>query len=51
MEEPFRKDLTHLSWDEVYARQMTRAHLADEWMDSLQLKAGDHVLEVGAGPG
>jgi ubiquinone/menaquinone biosynthesis C-methylase UbiE len=51
VEESFRKDLTHLSWDEVYARQITRAHLMGEWMDSLGLKAGDHVLEVGAGPG
>ncbi|MDA1090965.1 MAG: methyltransferase domain-containing protein [Proteobacteria bacterium] len=43
--------MTHLSWDEVYARQMKRAPLVGEWMDSLQLKAGDQVLEIGAGPG
>ena len=51
MDESFRKDLSHLSWDEVYARQVKRAPLVGEWMDSMQLKAGDHVLEVGAGPG
>jgi ubiquinone/menaquinone biosynthesis C-methylase UbiE len=51
MDESFRKDLTHLSWDEVYARQLKRAHLVDEWMDSMRLKTGDRVLEVGAGPG
>jgi ubiquinone/menaquinone biosynthesis C-methylase UbiE len=51
VEEPFRKDLTHLTWDEVYARQAKRAHLVEEWMDALRLKAGDRVLEVGAGPG
>jgi ubiquinone/menaquinone biosynthesis C-methylase UbiE len=51
VEEPFRKDLTHLSWAEVYARQEKRAHLVDEWMDALDLKPGDRVLEVGAGPG
>jgi ubiquinone/menaquinone biosynthesis C-methylase UbiE len=51
VEEPFRKDLSHLSWDEVYARQVKRAHLVGEWMDSLRLKAGDRVLEIGAGPG
>jgi ubiquinone/menaquinone biosynthesis C-methylase UbiE len=51
VEEPFRKDLTHLSWDEVYARQVKRAHLVGEWMDSLRLKAGARVLDVGAGPG
>ncbi len=51
MEEPFRKDLTHLTWAEIYARQEKRAHLVGEWMDALRLKPGDHVLEVGAGPG
>jgi ubiquinone/menaquinone biosynthesis C-methylase UbiE len=51
VEESFRKDLTHLTWAEVYARQEKRAHLLDAWMDALQLRPGDHVLEVGAGPG
>jgi ubiquinone/menaquinone biosynthesis C-methylase UbiE len=51
VEEPFRKDLTNLTWAEVYARQEKRAHLVDEWMDALRLKPGDRVLEVGAGPG
>jgi len=51
VDEPFRKDLTHLTWDEVYARQAKRAHLVGDWMDALGLKAGDRVLEVGAGPG
>jgi ubiquinone/menaquinone biosynthesis C-methylase UbiE len=51
VDESFRKDLSHLSWDEVYARQVKRAHLVDAWMDSMRLKTGDRVLEVGAGPG
>jgi protein-L-isoaspartate O-methyltransferase len=51
VEELFRKDLSHLSWDEVYARQVKWAHLIGAWMDSMRLKAGDRVLEVGAGPG
>jgi ubiquinone/menaquinone biosynthesis C-methylase UbiE len=51
VEDSFRKDLTHLTWAEVYARQEKRAPLMDAWMDSLHLKPGDHVLEVGAGPG
>ena len=51
MQEPFRKDLTHLTWAEVYARQEKRAFLVDAWMDALCLKPGDRVLEVGAGPG
>ncbi len=49
--EPFRKDLTHLSWAEIYARQEKRAHLVSEWMDALHLKPGSRLLEVGAGPG
>ena len=51
MQEAFRKDLTHLTWDEVYARQVKRASLVGEWMDTLQLKSGDRLLEIGAGPG
>ena len=51
MQEPFRKDLTHFSWAEVYARQESRAFLVDQWMNALCLRPGDHVLEVGAGPG
>src|SRR5271169_5330773 len=47
----FRKDLTHLTWDEVYARQVMRADLVAEWMEALRLKTGDRVLEIGAGPG
>lgn len=51
MEKPYRKDLSHLSWDEVYARQALRADLLDEWMDALGLKPGDRVLDIGSGPG
>jgi len=51
VEAPFRKDLTHLPWEEVYARQEKRASLVDGCMDALHLKPGDRVLEVGAGPG
>lgn len=51
MQETFRKDLTHLAWDEVYARQVQRARLVGDWMEGLRLKQGDHVLEIGSGPG
>jgi len=51
VEQTFQKDLSHLTWDEVYARQMQRAGLVADWMDGLHLKPGDRVLEVGAGPG
>jgi ubiquinone/menaquinone biosynthesis C-methylase UbiE len=51
VETSFRKDMSHLTWDEVYARQANRAHLVGEWLDALGLKPGDHVLEIGAGPG
>jgi protein-L-isoaspartate O-methyltransferase len=49
MQESHWKDLTHLTWAEVYARQEKRAHLVDAWMDALRLKPGHRVLEVGAG--
>jgi ubiquinone/menaquinone biosynthesis C-methylase UbiE len=51
MEKPFQKDLSHLSWDQVYARQELRAELISDWMEALSLKSGDRVLEIGAGPG
>lgn len=51
MENAFRKDLSHLSLDQVYARQALRAELVSAWLDALHLRAGDRVLEVGAGPG
>ena len=51
MEKPFQRDLSHLSWDQVYARQELRAELISDWMEALRLKPGDRVLEVGAGPG
>src|SRR5579863_7907356 len=52
MHEPaYRKDLSHLTWDEVYARQVQRGVLVGDWMDALKLKPGDRVLDVGPGPG
>jgi ubiquinone/menaquinone biosynthesis C-methylase UbiE len=51
MEKPFQKDLSHLSWDEVYARQVQRAPLVGAWLDALELKPGDRVLDIGPGPG
>lgn len=51
MQETYRRDLSHLTWDEVYARQVQRAVLVVDWMDALRLDAGDRVLDVGPGPG
>ena len=51
MEKVYRKDLSHTTWDEVFARQLKRAGLVEEWMNGLQLKPGARVLDVGAGPG
>jgi ubiquinone/menaquinone biosynthesis C-methylase UbiE len=47
----FRKDLSHLTWEEVFVRQQQRAPLVPAWLEALHLKAGDHVLDLGAGPG
>ena len=51
MDKAFRKDLGHLNWDQVFARQAQRAELVGAWMDALGLDAGHRVLDVGAGPG
>lgn len=51
MEAPYRKDLSHLTWDEVFARQRLRAGLVEGWMEALHLRPGAHVLDIGAGPG
>ena len=51
MEESYRKDLSHITWDEVFARQVRRAGLVEEWMDALRLQPGARVLDIGAGPG
>jgi ubiquinone/menaquinone biosynthesis C-methylase UbiE len=51
MDTTFKKDLSHLNWDEVYARQAKRMALIGDWIEGLRLAAGDRVLEIGAGPG
>ncbi len=50
-EHAYRKDMSHVTWEEVYARQGQRGGLVGDWLDALQLRAGDIVLDVGAGPG
>jgi ubiquinone/menaquinone biosynthesis C-methylase UbiE len=51
LEQPFRKDLSHLTWTEVYERQVKRSHLLGAWMEALRLRPGERILEIGAGPG
>lgn len=51
MPETYRKDLSHVTWDEVYRRQEQRGFLVAAWVEALRLKEGDRVLDVGAGPG
>lgn len=51
MEQSYRKDLSHLTWDEVFARQSLRASLVEGWMEALHLQTGACVLDIGAGPG
>ncbi len=51
MEESYRKDLSHLTWDEIFARQVRRAGLVEDWVEALRLQPGARVLDVGAGPG
>lgn len=51
MNQSYRKDLSHLTWDDVFARQQLRAGLVDAWIEALQLRRGACVLDIGAGPG
>lgn len=51
MAEQFRKDMSHLSWDEVYQRQVNRAPQIAAWLDALALQPGERVLDAGCGPG
>jgi ubiquinone/menaquinone biosynthesis C-methylase UbiE len=51
VEESYRKDLSHTTWDEVFSRQVKRAGLAEDWLAALQLQPGARVLDIGAGPG
>lgn len=48
---PYRKDMGHLRWDEVFVRQERRADLTAKWIDALDLRPGSRVLDVGSGPG
>ena len=50
-DQAFRKDLSNVSWEQVYARQALRAELVPGWIDALRLGPGGRVLEIGAGPG
>jgi ubiquinone/menaquinone biosynthesis C-methylase UbiE len=47
----FRKDLSNLDWATVFERQAQRAVLVPVWLDALEVHAGSHVLDLGAGPG
>jgi len=51
VEESYRKDLSHTTWDEVFSRQVKRACLTEDWLAALQLQPGARVLDIGAGPG
>lgn len=51
MNEDFRKDLRHLTWEQVFERQVQRAGLVGEWLDALRLGPGQRVVDIGSGPG
>ena len=42
----FHKDLSHLTWEQVFARQQQRVTLLPAWLDGLHIQEGDHVLDL-----
>jgi ubiquinone/menaquinone biosynthesis C-methylase UbiE len=51
MTDDYHRDLSHLSWDEVYDRQVARDEYVSRWLDEVTVETGDAVVEVGSGPG
>lgn len=51
MTDDYHRDLSHLSWDEVYDRQVARDEYVSRWLDEITVETGDAVVEVGSGPG
>ena len=51
MTDEYHQDLSHLSWNEVYDRQVARSEYLSQWFDEVELDVGDRVLEIGSGPG
>lgn len=47
----YRKDLSHLSQQDVWDRQGRRAPLADLWWRLAEVRPGLRVVDVGCGPG
>jgi ubiquinone/menaquinone biosynthesis C-methylase UbiE len=50
-DDDFDKEMHGADWAAVYERQAERADLVSRLCDLLGLAAGDHVLEIGSGPG
>lgn len=47
----FDREMHDADWTEIYERQAESADLVARMCDLLGLEAGDHVLEIGSGPG
>ena len=47
----FHKNLSLLGWEEVKRRQLHRLLLVKEWIELVKVKKGEHLLDVGPGPG
>ena len=40
-----------VSWAQIFEHQRQRQPLIEEWLDWLELAPGDHLVDLGAGPG
>ena len=51
MTDDYHRDLSHLSWADVYDRQVARDEYVSRWLDEITVETDDTVVEVGSGPG
>jgi len=49
--DPFDKAMTDADWGRVFGRQALRAPLVSQWLDALEARPGDTLVDLGCGPG
>lgn len=47
----YKKDMSNVSWAEVFQRQSERKDVILQWLQALPATTGLHVMDIGCGPG